>query len=240
MVINEIILKNPLFYNMEKEDITHILKCLGGVKKTFGKGEFIFLAGQSEPEVSILLDGKAQVVRESYWGDVMLIGVLEPGDIFAETYACMGAKVIPVSVVAVENSEVLMLDLNRVIRTCNNSCAFHHRLIFNLLKVVANKTAHLNKKMSYLTHKTIRGRLAAYFLDCAEQALQNDYNYFENKKQNPGKIEFTIPLSRTELADFLCVDRSAMSRELSNMKKERILDFAGRKIMLLSNFRGLF
>lgn len=238
MVINEIILNNPLFYNMDKDEITHILKCLGSVKKTFNKGDFIFLAGQSEPEVSILLDGKAQVIRESYWGDAMLIGALGPGDIFAETYACMGVNTIPVSVVAVENSEVLMLDLNRVVRTCNNSCAFHHRLIFNLLKVVAGKTAHLNKKMSYLTHKTIRGRLAAYFYDCAEQTMQNQYN--ENKKENPGKIEFTIPFSRTELADFLCVDRSAMSRELSNMKKEGILDYSGRKIVLLSNFRDLF
>ena len=92
------------------------------------------------------------------------------------------------------------------------------------------------QKMSYLTYKTIRGRLAAYFFDCAEQAMtQNDF-----PRDLPKTIEFEIPFSRTELADYLCVDRSAMSRELSNMRKEGILDFSGRKIILHEKFRDLF
>lgn len=236
MVVGEILANNPLFDGVEKEDIGKILNCLGSAKRSYKKGDFIFLAGQSVPEVSILISGRAQVVKESIFGDAMLIGHLGPGDIFAETYACMGADTIPISVIAFTNCEVLMMDLKRVVQTCSNSCVFHQRMIFNLMKVLASNSAALNKKMSYLTYKTIRGRLAAYFFDCAEQAMtQNGC-----PRDLPKTIEFELPFSRTELADYLCVDRSAMSRELSNMRKEGILDFSGRKVILHEKFRNLF
>ena len=140
----------------------------------------------------------------------MIIGSLEPGNLFGETYACMGLAKIPVSVEAVEDCSVLLLDINRMLRTCNNACMFHQQLISNLLNIIATKNMLLNKKMSYITHKTIRGRLLAFLEDQAEHANSN---------------VFEIPFNRNELADYLCIDRSAMSRELGRMKKEGLLDF---------------
>ena len=105
---------------------------------------------------------------------------------------------------------MLLLDINLMLRTCNKACQFHQRLISNLLKIIATKNMILTRKMSYITHKTIRGRLLAFLEDQAERAKSNI---------------FEIPFNRNELADYLCVDRSAMSRELGRMKKEGLLDF---------------
>jgi CRP-like cAMP-binding protein len=206
-------LKNTrLFSNIKEADIPALLKCLGSRKQSYPKEDFIFLAGQSAPAVGILLSGKAQVIKENMLGDSMIIGTLIPGDMFGETYACMGKEAIPVSVVALEPCEALLLDVGRIVHTCQTACPFHQQLIANLLQIMARKNDMLNRKMSFITHKTIRSRLEAYFYDQMEQC---------------GSYEFTLPFNRNELADYLCMDRSAMCRELSHMKEEGILDYSG-------------
>lgn len=175
------------------------------------------MAGWSKPEVSILISGRAQIVRENAWGDSMLVGVIEEGDMFGEAFAYMDVKSIPVSAVAAENGEALMLDV-KCIHTCENSCEFHQRFVLNLVRIIARKNSMLNQKMFYLNHKTIRGRLTACFSDLIR--AQSSFT-------------FELPFNRTELANYLCIDRSAMTRELSNMKREGILDYQGRKIIWL-------
>lgn len=215
-----ILKSNKLFWGMEETDISAILKCLGSRRQSYPKGDFIFLAGQSAPAVGILLSGKAQVVKENILGDSMIIDSLETGDMFGETFACMGKKAIPVTVVALEKCEVLLLDAGRIVHTCQSACAFHQQLISNLLQIVAEKNAMLNQKMSYITHKTIRSRLEAYFYDMMERN---------------GSYEFIVPFNRNELADYLCIDRSAMCRELSHMKSDGVLDYSGRNFCWLKN-----
>lgn len=149
----------------------------------------------------------------------MIIGKLETGDIFGETFACMGLDTIPVSVLATDPCKVLFLDAASLIKTCDKTCDFHHKLIANLLAIMAKKNTLLNAKMSYLTHKTIRGRVLAYLDDQAEKARSD---------------KFTIPYNRNELADYLCVDRSALSRELRKMKQEGLLDYKSKTFLLKS------
>ena len=192
-----------------------MLNCLGSRARSFQKGEYIFLSGQSKPYVGILLSGRAQIVRENIFGDTMIIGRLQKEELFGEIYACMGEEVMPVSVVALENCDVLLLDVGRMVHVCKSACPFHQQLIANLLRIIAKKCAMINRKMSYLTHKTIRGRLEAYFYDLMELR---------------GSYEFTLLFNKQELADYLCVDRSAMSRELSNMKRDGMIDYNGRNI----------
>jgi CRP-like cAMP-binding protein len=163
-----------------------------------------------------MLSGKAQIIKENVLGDSMIIGAVEASDLFGETFACMGLPFIPVSVIALEDCEVLELDINHVVRTCPTSCPFHQQMIFNLLQVMAEKNMFLNKKMSYLTHKTIRSRLEAYFIDCMEQ------------QRSPS---FTIAFNRNELAEYLCADRSALSRELAKMQQQGLIDYNGRKFL---------
>lgn len=208
-----ILKETELFANMKGPDISAMLKCLGSREQSFAKDDFICLAGETTPAVGILLSGKAQIIKENVFGDTMLVSTLETGDMFGETFACMGQKVMPVSVTAVEPCNVLLMDIGRIVHTCQSACPFHQQLISNLLRIIAKKNALLSRKMSYLTHKTIRGRLEAYFFDQMERS---------------GSREFSLPFNRSELADYLCMDRSAMSRELSHMKDEGILDYSGK------------
>lgn len=214
----DILKNNKLFAEMEEAEISELLKCLGAGRINCKKGGFIFLAGQSRPKVAVLLSGKAQVVRENVLGDRMIMGALEPGDMFGETFACRELEVMPVSVVALEDSAVLMLDVGRIVNPCQGACAYHRQLISNLLKIIAEKNAQLNRQMSFISHKSIRSRLEAYFYDMMERQ---------------GSREFEIPFNRGELANYLCIDRSAMSRELSRMREEGILDYRGRRFVWL-------
>ena len=203
---------------MEESEISSVLECLGSRSQTYPKGDFIFLAGVSVSAVGILLSGEAQIIKENILGDSMIIGSLETGDIFGETFACLGNSAIPVTVIAKELCEVLFIDVSRIVRTCKSACSFHQQMITNLLWIISEKNALLNQKMSYITHKTIRSRLEAYFLDMIE--------YHKS-------YEFVIQFNRNELADYLCIDRSAMCRELSNMKSDGIIDYSGKNIKWL-------
>ena len=216
----DILNKNILFENMEPANIQSMLKCLDSRLNKYKKGEYIFLSGQSKPAVGILITGSAQVVKENILGDSMIIGSVGGGEIFGETYACQGEEVIPVSVVAQEYCEVLLLEVSRVIKTCNFACPHHQMLISNLLRVIAGKCIKLNQKMSYFTFKTIRGRLIAFFYD---------------RMELDDSLEFRLPFGRQELADYLGVDRSAMCRELSTMKKDGLIDYNGRNIKWIDN-----
>lgn len=205
----EILKNNKLFSGIDETDIYNVLKCLNSYTRFFLKGEFVFLAGESKPSVGILVSGETQITKENILGDSMIVGSFKAGDMFGETFACMGMKEIPVTVTALEKCEVLFIDVNRIIHTCKSACSFHQQLISNLLRIIAEKNIFLNQKMSYITHKTIRSRLEAYFCDIIEQS---------------GSYTFTVPYNRNELADYLCTDRSAMSRELSKMQSEGIIN----------------
>lgn len=212
--MNEITIlkRNKLFANIKEADIPAMLKCLGTRRQSFQKGEYICMAGRTEPAVGILLSSEAQITKENRLGDAMIVGTIRTGDLFGEVYACMGKSVLPVSVVALGKCDVLLLHVERIIHTCQSACPFHQQLITNLLRIIAEKTAMLSRKMEFIAYKTIRSRLEAYFYDRMEQC---------------GSNEFIIPLNRNELADYLCVDRSAMCRELSHMKADGLLDYKG-------------
>lgn len=209
----DILKRNELFANIKEADLNTMLRCLGCRRRSVEKGNFIFLAGETQPALGILLSGNAQIIKEDFEGNSMIIGSLKAGDLFGETYACMGLKVLPVSVKALGKCEVLLMDVTKIVGTCQSACAFHQQLIANLLRIIAEKNIFLSQKMSFLSHKTIRSRLEAYF---------------SSRIQQTGSYNFSIPFTLTELADYLCIDRSAMSRELSRMKAEGILDYRGR------------
>ncbi|MEI6578959.1 MAG: Crp/Fnr family transcriptional regulator [Eubacteriales bacterium] len=202
--------KTELFKNLNDDEISSILKCLNSKTKTYQRDEFIFLAGESKPAVGIVVYGKAQVIKENIQGDRLILRKLGAGDMFGETYAGMDIDKVPVSVSALEETQVVFFELKNILNTCKSVCSFHQTLILNLMKNIAKKSAMLNEQMSYLSHKTIRGRLEAYLF---EQADKNR------------SASFSIPYNRRELAEYLCMDRSAMQRELGKMKTEGALSF---------------
>lgn len=201
-----------LFRDMTLEDIQAILPCLESKTRSISKGGPVFLEGEPARWVGVLLAGAAQVVQDDYYGNRSVLSILQPGDTFGEAFSCAGISAMPVSVMALTDCEILLLDCSRVMTTCSHSCHFHTRLIQNLLKGMALKNLAFTEKIRHMSKKTTREKLLSYLLQQA-------------KKQ--GAAAFTIPYDRQGLADYLGVERSAMSAELGKLKKAGLLDTKG-------------
>lgn len=207
----EILRCSPLFRGIAPEELEQLIPCLGGGARRYGAGAAILLAGTPVGQMGLVLSGRVQVVREEFSGHRALLAELEPGELFAETFACAPALPggLPVTVLATQDCEVLLLDLQRVVRSCPNGCPFHSRLVSNLLGVLAGKNLALNRRMVHLSRRSTREKLLSYLSEQAAMA---------------GGMEFTIPFGRQELADYLCVERSAMSAVLSRLRAEGVLE----------------
>lgn len=203
-----VIEQSPLFSMIATDHLENMLDCLNARIARFPKGGSIFIAGGAAERVGLVLSGAVQVFRDDFWGNRAILANLEPPDLFGETFACAGVDTLPVNVSATADSEVMLLDYRKIIVTCSSSCAFHTKLIENMMKILARKNLLLNRKIEVLSARTIRDKLIAYL---ASQASLQDSKRFE------------IPFSRQELADYLAVDRSALSRELSAMQKQGII-----------------
>jgi len=208
----DLMLSTPLFHNMDKNELSLVLSCLGAQEKVIAKGEPAFLEGDPTGAIGMVLDGSVQIVRDDFYGSRSLIAQADAGELFAEAFACAGISTMPVSAYAKTDSIVLMMDHRKMLTVCSNSCPFHNLLIKNLLQVVAQKNLALSGKIRLMSQKTTKEKLMAYLL---EQAKLNR------------SAEFTIPLDRQALADYLGVERSAMSTELGKLKKDGIIDFKG-------------
>lgn len=208
----EILSQCPLFDGIEQFDLNTMIGCLKGKTVNVSKGNPVFLEGDPARFVGVVLFGTVQVIREDYYGKRSVLAVLQPGELFAEAFSCAGLKTMPVSVIALTDSEVLLLDCRRLFTSCSNSCHFHSLLMKNLLQEMAQKNLALTQKIRYMSQKTTKEKLMAYLLDQAKQQ---------------GSTEFVIPHNRQSLADYLGVERSAMSAEISKLKKFGQIDTHG-------------
>ena len=202
--------KSPLFDGITTEEIERLLHCLGGRIKHYAKGDFIFHAGTVLRQIGLVVSGKVQVVKEDYWGNRLIFSSMEQGQLFGESYACLPREPLEVSIVSAADCEVLFLDLEHALSVCSCACGFHTRLIRNLMTILAKHNLNLTRKVQHMGQKTTREKLLAYLWSISQ------------KEQSQ---EFDIPYNRQELADYLAVDRSAMSAELSRMKTEGLLEF---------------
>lgn len=216
----EILKKCELFRQIKPAKLMVMLKCLGAQVRVVSKNQIIFQEGDPAKYVGILLKGSVQIVRDDYYGNRSIVAGIEPGQLFAESFSCAEADVLPISVTASEDSEIMLIDCRRILTLCTNTCEFHHQLVKNLLRVVAEKNLMLTQKIEFTSQKTTRDKLTAYLL-------------FQAKKQRSSS--FTIPYDRQALADYLGVERSAMSAELSKMRKEGLLECRKNSFTLLDN-----
>lgn len=208
----------PLFARIRPEDLEAMFACLGARNISVRRGDAIFCEGDAAREIGILLCGEAQVIRTDYFGSRSIMMQIRPGDLFGEAFACAGVEALPVSVIAAEDSEAMLIDCQRLMTSCSNACSFHSTLIFNLLKIVANKNLALHQKAAITSRKTTREKLMAYLLEQAKRA---------------GSACFTIPFDRQELADYLEVDRSGLSAEIGKMAKEGLIECRRSEFHLL-------
>lgn len=207
-----VLLQCPLFHGIEKENLKAMLECLGAKFIDVSKGEPVFLEGDSAQTVGVVLSGVVQIVQDDYYGNRSVLSILQPGESFGEAFSCAGLESMPVSVFAIKDSEVLLLNCRRILTMCSNTCNFHSLLIQNILKGLAQKNLAFTQKVRYMSQKTTKEKLLAYLLDQAKMQ---------------GSEEFVIPCERQALADYLGVERSAMSAEISKLKKAGLLDTKG-------------
>ena len=198
-----------LFHGLREAQIREMLPCLSARQSRFRRGQFLLRAGDRVAFAGILLSGEAEVLQEDFWGNRNLLAAVGPGDLFAEAFACAHA-VSPVSVLCKTDGSVLYLNVRAVFSPCEKACAQHKALSQNLIRVLAEKNMQLNEKAGFLSQRTTREKLLAYLSAQARRA---------------GSASFRIPFDRQQLADFLSVNRSAMSAELSRLRQEGILDF---------------
>ena len=211
--------KCPLFDNIRQEDLSAMLACLGARVTVFQKNQAIFQEGEPAKYVGIVLSGAAQIVREDYYGNRSIVARIEPAELFGESFACAGVQALPVSVVAVADSQILLIDCQRITVSCSSACSFHNQMIFNLLRVVATKNLIFHQKIEITSRRTTREKLMAYLL--AQAKLH-------------GTSSFTIPYDRQALADYLGVERSAMSAEISKLRRDGVIDCTKSRFTLLS------
>lgn len=208
----DIILKNPLFDGIGQAELQSLLHCLSARVVTFAKGVPVFLEGDPAGAIGFVLEGAVGIVHDDFYGNRSLLTVAEEGGLFGEGFACAGIDTMPVSGYAIRETKLLWLECRKMLTVCSNACHFHSRLVRNLLQVVAQHNLLLGQKIRVMSQKTTRDKLMLYLLEQAKQK---------------GSIEFTIPLSRQALADYLGVERSAMSSELSKLRKQGILESKG-------------
>lgn len=214
----EILAQCVLFAGIRPEDRGPMLGCLGARTVSAEKNQYIFREGDPANSIGIVLEGSVRIEREDYYGNRSILARIGPAGLFGESFACADVSAFPISAVAAEDCSALLIDSRRIITTCANACGFHNQMIYNMLKVVAGKNLVLTQKIEITSRRTTREKLMAYLLLQAKQH---------------GSNSFTIPYDRQALADYLEVERSALSAEISKLRREGIIESSKSTFRLL-------
>lgn len=207
-----------LFSGISEAELDILLGCLGAQARHYEKKEYIRHSGDRLETIGLVIDGLVHEVQEDFWGRRTIVTTVAAGDLFGEAVTYADNKVLPVALYAARPTDVLHIDYRRLITTCGAACSFHTRLIQNMLTILAEKNLQLTEKMAVLNRRTTREKLLLYLSSQARSA---------------GANRFTIPYNRQELADFLSVERSAMSAELSKLRRDGIIDYNRSNFVLL-------
>lgn len=214
----EILKTCPLFAGIREEDLPALLGCLDARVVHCAKRETVLAEGDAATHIGILLSGALQIEQVDFFGNRNILSGVEPGEVFAESFACAGVEAIPLSVVAGEDSTVMCIHRDRILYSCGNACDFHRQILFNLMKVLATKNIRFHQKTQITSKRTTREKLMAYLL-------------WQAKKHNSRR--FVIPFDRQELADYLEVERSGLSAEIGKLRKEGVLKSRKNQFELL-------
>ena len=207
-----------LFAGVTDDEIKTMLSCLDAKKHTYRKDEYVFRQGQRLDQIAVVVAGELHVQQDDYWGNRSILHNVGVGELFGEGYLAPESGTLLTDVIAAQDSTVIFFNVHRVITTCSNACRFHAAVVQNLFFSISEKNRLLTQKLGHMSCRTTREKLISYLSQ-------------ESKRH--GSNSFTIPYNRQQLADFLSVDRSAMSNELSKMRSEGLLTFDKNKFQLL-------
>ena len=200
----------PLFRGMTVPDIKEMLRCLSAVERSYKKSAVILPEGTPTEQLGVVLSGRVIIEMGDVWGNNSVLSSIGPGGVFAEAYACVPGEPLMVNVTAAEDTRALLLNIRRVLEPCANVCPRHVRLVRNLLTLCSEKNLQLSRRVLHTGPKSIRKRLLSYFSECIKRT---------------GSYEFDIPYNRQQLADYLNVERSALSNELSLMQRDGLIRY---------------
>lgn len=214
----DILKRTQLFSGVGDNEIATMLNCLQAQIRTYKKGEYVFREGEHIDNITVLVDGKLLVQHDDFWGNRNIVNIIRIGEMFGEAYVAPDSGALLNDVIAEENSSVIFFDIKRILTVCSTACRFHSMVIQNLFFSISEKNRNLVQKIGHMSQRSTRAKLLSYLSE-------------EAKKHNSN--QFMIPFSRQQLADFLCVDRSAMSNELCKMRDEGLLQFEKNQFTLL-------
>lgn len=213
-----ILKRTKLFAGVAEEEIAAMLSCLDARLCDYKKGEYVFRQGEHLHHITVLLSGELHIQHDDYWGNRAIVNRIAVGEMFGEAYLAPESDALLNDVVALEDSTVVFFDVRRIITACSSACRFHTMVIQNLFFAISEKNRRLVQKLGHISKRTTREKLISYLSE-------------EAKRQN--SASFTIPFNRQQLADFLSVDRSAMSNELCKMRDEGLLEFEKNQFKLV-------
>lgn len=214
----ETLRRTQLFSGVSNSEISAMLGCLQARLCTFKKGEYVFREGEHIDKITMLVEGKLLIQRDDYWGNRSIVNVLRVGEMFGEAYVAPESGSLLNDVIAEDDSTVIFFDVRRILTVCPTACQFHSRVVQNLFFAISEKNRKLVQKIGHMSKRSTRAKLLSYL---SEEAKRHNSSHF------------TIPFTRQQLADFLCVDRSAMSNELCKMRDEGLLLFDKNEFTLL-------
>lgn len=199
-----------LFDKISQENRSAMLQCIGAVLKEYKKGDWILSQEEKNPRIGVIEEGSVQMLSQDLWGNRSLLCVLGPGELLGETFACAKEENYLISFEAASSCRILFMDFSRVLHTCDMRCGFHHRLIENMVQIIARKNLDLLKKIHVVSRLHLREKVLT-FLSHYAAAAESD--------------TFTLPMGRTKMAEYLCADRSALTRELTKMTDEGLISY---------------
>ena len=214
----ELLQKTEVFKDIDTQTIKKIFERCGAVEKSYQEGHIIFLDGQSSARTGFILEGRVKIIKQGSQGDTAILSTVKEGGAFSEVVNVLGLNHSPVSVVSDAESRIVLMDLRKILDPSPDLVEASQLLSSNLVMLLAKKSLLLKQKVDVLSKRTIRGKIATYLIHV--------------KKAQPG-ITLHLNYNREELADFLSVNRSALSRELSKMNQEGIIEFNKNEVRIL-------
>ena len=197
-----------IFDNISESEKHLLYKCVKAVLQRYKKGEIVFYADENIDSICYVIEGNIELTKNDYDGNEILLTRIGKGETFAETFVCAGTKSI-VQAKSIDDTKILFLNFRNILNICPQNCIFHKKLLENLISIIAQKNLFLQDRLEMFSHKTLKERIL----------------YLLTKYKSADNSVFEIPYTREQMAKYLGVNRSALSRELSKMKSEKLLDF---------------
>lgn len=212
------LLNYKIFENIDLKEFESLSNCLKFFFENYTKNQMVFIEGENIVNLGLVLKGALAIEHYDINGNANIISVIKEGEIFGESYAANNNSPILVNVRALEDSNILFMNTNRLFTTCHANCNFHRQIIKNLFEIMAIKNINLSNKILHSSPKTIREKIETFL---GTQKLINESN------------SFFIQFDRQQMADYLNVERSALSGELSKMKKEGLIEYRKNHFKIL-------